>query len=63
QSSLGVASIYRDLINTFIIDDEDRRLKEPIERVGMRVVVANTLMKTLDSKIKLAEIVLGELAE
>ena len=62
-SSLGVASIYRDLVNTFIIDDEDRRLEEPIERLGMRVVVANTLMKTLDSKMKLGEIVLGELAE
>jgi hypothetical protein len=58
-----VASIYRDLVNTFIIDDEDRQLAGPIERLGMRVVVANTLMKTLDSKMKLGEIVLGELAE
>ncbi|MEM2942458.1 MAG: 2-phospho-L-lactate transferase CofD family protein, partial [Candidatus Bathyarchaeia archaeon] len=50
----GVASLYRGLIDTFIIDKEDSQLAEPIRRLGMDVVVEETLMSTLESRVKLA---------
>lgn len=54
-SAAGVASLYRDLINTFIIDKEDSHLRAAIEKLGIRVIAANTLMNTLESKTVLAE--------
>jgi len=42
-SSRGVATLYRDFVNTFIIDEQDKSQKEQIERLGMEVLVTNTL--------------------
>jgi len=60
-SVVGVASLYKGLIDTLIIDREDLPRRGSIEKLGMRVVVANTLMNTLDSKTELAETVLRAL--
>ncbi len=60
-SVVGVASLYKGLIDTLIIDREDLPRRGSIEKLGMRVVVANTLMNTLDSKTRLAETTLRAL--
>ncbi|MHA1833136.1 MAG: 2-phospho-L-lactate transferase [Candidatus Baldrarchaeia archaeon] len=54
-SALGVAKIYRNLLDMLIIDNIDRDLKPKIEEVGVKVRVTNTIMKTIENKIKLAK--------
>src|SRR5262249_35583401 len=49
-SARGVAALYRDFINTFVLDESDTGLRESIEGMGIRVVVMNTVMRTLDDK-------------
>lgn len=57
-SSFGVASIYKNFLDKFIIDDVDRELKENIEKLVKEVIVANTNMKNIIDKENLARIVL-----
>jgi len=53
-SALGVAECYGDFLDTLIIDRVDRPLAPDIEALGIRVIVMNTLMRTLDDKVRLA---------
>ncbi len=43
-SALGVARIYRDLIDLLVIDEIDRELVEPIRNLGLEVHVSQTVM-------------------
>jgi LPPG:FO 2-phospho-L-lactate transferase len=52
-SALGVARIYRDLVNVFVIDQEDAGGREAIAALGMEVEVAPTVLRTLDDKLAL----------
>ncbi|MHA1583502.1 MAG: 2-phospho-L-lactate transferase [Candidatus Baldrarchaeia archaeon] len=54
-SALGVAKIYRNFLDVLIIDNVDRDLKPKIEEIGIKVHVTDTIMRTLESKIKLAK--------
>ena len=59
-SAYGVASLYKDFLDYIIIDEVDRGLRERIEQeLSIRVVVANTLMKTLEDKVRLAKLAVG----
>ena len=60
-SALGVAECYEDFMDTLIIDRVDKRLARGIERLGIKPVVADTLMKDMRSKKRLAYITLGAL--
>ena len=54
-SALGVARIYAELADVFILDSEDAALAAEIEReTAMRVVVMPTLMIDIDAKQALA---------
>lgn len=53
-SARGVATLYRDIAGTFIIDQVDAGLAPRIREMGMRVVVAPTLMRGLPEKQALA---------
>ena len=55
QSALGVAEHYDNLITHFVLDNADVNLRSEIEKLGLSVLVCNTLMKTLDDKTELAE--------
>ncbi|MCI0486258.1 MAG: 2-phospho-L-lactate transferase [Blastocatellia bacterium] len=57
-SALGVARIYQDFAGLFVLDEADREIKPAIEELGLRVLVMNTVMKTLEDKKRLAERVL-----
>ncbi|HUK84663.1 MAG TPA: 2-phospho-L-lactate transferase CofD family protein, partial [Candidatus Acidoferrum sp.] len=59
-SAFGVARIYADFLDTFVIDDLDSAERSDIEKLGIRVKVTNTVMKTLENKIQLAKVVLEE---
>ncbi|MEM2914212.1 MAG: 2-phospho-L-lactate transferase [Candidatus Bathyarchaeia archaeon] len=59
-SSFSVAYLYRDFLDTFVLDVADKHEKEKIEELGIKVVVTDTVMKSLEDKIRVAKTVLEE---
>lgn len=57
-SAFGVAELYCDFVDTFVIDALDAEEKERIERLGMKVKVTDTVMKSFEDKVRLAKTVL-----
>jgi len=55
-SAVQVAELYRDFIDVFIVDSSDMELKAEIEKLGIKVVCTNTIMRTQDDKISLAKV-------
>jgi LPPG:FO 2-phospho-L-lactate transferase len=53
-SAYSVAKLYRDFLDIFIIDRLDEMEQKRIQDLGLEVVVTNTIMKTLEDKVKLA---------
>ena len=53
-SALGVARCYADFLDTMLIANEDSRLREPIEGLGVTVFTANIRMPGLADKRRLA---------
>ena len=58
-SALGVARMLQGVANQFVLDNQDRALKEEIAGLGMQVKVTNTVMTSLADKVALAEAVMG----
>jgi LPPG:FO 2-phospho-L-lactate transferase len=57
-SAVGVARRYVGLIDAFVIDDTDAALAPAVERLGMRAVVAPSVMTDDASRAALARVVL-----
>ncbi len=53
-SAVGVAQIYRDLIDVMVIDAQDHDLAPRVEALGMRCVVTDTMMTSPERKAELA---------
>ena len=53
-SALGVARLYAGLVDVFLIDTVDAALAPPIEALGMRVVVTDTVMPDDAGRARLA---------
>jgi LPPG:FO 2-phospho-L-lactate transferase len=60
-TALGVAKIYQDFLDTLILDTVDKNLARDVESLGIKAVIADTIMKTPSDKIRLARIALREL--
>ncbi|HEX5732193.1 MAG TPA: 2-phospho-L-lactate transferase [Blastocatellia bacterium] len=58
-SALGVARVYRDIADVFVLDETDNELRAAIEALGLRVMITNTVMSTLEEKERLAKEVLS----
>lgn len=61
-SARAVAAHYQDLLNGFVLDEEDRELEGEIaglSREGIRVLTENTWMKSRADRIELARAVLA----
>ena len=56
-SALGVAQLYAGLIDIFVLDAADAALAPQIADLGMRPLVAETIMRTPDDSRALAEII------
>ena len=54
-SAYSVAHLYRDFLDVFVLDQLDRMEKKRIEGLGLQVITTNTLMKSLEDKVRLAE--------
>jgi len=59
-TAVGVAEVYRDFLDVLILDRQDRRLAKTVEGLGIKAVVANTIMATLEDKIRLARTAVSE---
>ena len=57
-SAFGVASLYSDFLDTFVLDGADLSQKERIVKLGLEVQVTNTLMNSFERKVELAKVVL-----
>ncbi len=57
-SAFGVAKLYADFLDIFVLDVADAAEKKRIEQLGVDVVVTKTLMKSLEDKVKLAKTIL-----
>ncbi len=57
-SAYGVAKLYSDFLDTFVIDTKDTESKSRTENLGVNVKVTNTVMKSLEDKVALAKVVL-----
>jgi LPPG:FO 2-phospho-L-lactate transferase len=53
-SALGVAKIYDGLVDLFVLDEQDRALAPRVEALGMRVLVTDTMMTSMERKAELA---------
>ncbi len=58
-SALGVARIYQGLVDLFVLDVEDRELAPAVEALGMRTLVTDTMMTSMERKRELAEDILN----
>ncbi len=58
-SAVGVAKLYADFTGTFVIDPADKTQAGPIRKLGMKVEVVPTVMKTRSQKRKLARSLLS----
>ena len=58
-TALGVAKLYVEFTNTFVIDPEDKAQAASIAALGMKVVTLPTVMKTRPQKRKLARSLLS----
>ncbi len=58
SSATGVAALYRELVDLFVIDSRDAAERHAIEALGMRVHVTDTIMGGLDDRERLAREIL-----
>jgi LPPG:FO 2-phospho-L-lactate transferase len=54
-SARGVARLYADLLDVFVLDQVDVDQATDVEALGVRPVVAPTLMRTLEDEVALAQ--------
>lgn len=59
-SPFGVANLYRDFVDLFVLDQRDAAHASRIERLGMRTLVTDTIMSTPAKSRALAAAVLQE---
>jgi LPPG:FO 2-phospho-L-lactate transferase len=57
-SVVGVAQIYAEVAGTLVIDESDESLAGAVEALGVRCVVAPTVMRTVDDSRRLSTTVL-----
>jgi LPPG:FO 2-phospho-L-lactate transferase len=53
-SAKAVAAMYRDFVDLFVLDECDASIEPDIKELGLRVMVTNTIMATLEDKQRLA---------
>ena len=56
-SAVGVATLYRDFLDTFVIDTQDAAQRERLEHLGLSVIVTDTIMSDVEKSITLARVV------
>jgi LPPG:FO 2-phospho-L-lactate transferase len=57
-SPKGIAKLYEDFLDLLIMDNADKELISEIASMGIQAIATNTIMKTMEDKIRLAEFAL-----
>jgi LPPG:FO 2-phospho-L-lactate transferase len=60
-SSVGVADLYKDFLDNFVIDDKDSNLNSQLKQIVNKVTITNTIMNSLDAKKNLAQIIIDSI--
>ena len=58
-SVVGVAKAYKEFCDILVIDQKDQAMAPEVAQAGVRPVVANTIMESLQDRIDLAQTVLS----
>ncbi|MDO8485081.1 MAG: 2-phospho-L-lactate transferase CofD family protein, partial [Candidatus Limnocylindrales bacterium] len=58
SSARGVAALYADLLDGFVLDTIDRSLEQEIRALGLRTLVTNTIMADHAGRARLARAVM-----
>lgn len=58
-TALAVAEHYRGLVDCFVLDTSDATLVPEIEKLGMDVLVTDTVMRSLDDRKALAGVIIN----
>ena len=58
QDAVGVANIYKDVIDAFVLDEADAALVPAIEALGVRAIVCDTIMSSPEAAAVVAKSVL-----
>lgn len=56
-SAAGVASLYRDFLDTFVIDTQDTDQRPRLEQQGLAAIVTDTIMSDVNKSVALARVV------
>jgi LPPG:FO 2-phospho-L-lactate transferase len=59
-SAIGVARYYKDFLDVLIIDKIDAQLAPQIRSLGIKPIVTQTLMRTMQDKVRLARRAISE---
>jgi LPPG:FO 2-phospho-L-lactate transferase len=59
-SAAGVAGLYADFCDVMVVDRRDAAVAADVEALGLRAVVAETLMGSVDDAVSLARVVVHE---
>jgi LPPG:FO 2-phospho-L-lactate transferase len=62
-SATSIAQLYSDFLDLLVIDNVDEALAPAIEGLGVRAVVTNTIMDTMEKKVGLAAAVIAAARE
>jgi LPPG:FO 2-phospho-L-lactate transferase len=57
-SATTVANLFQDIVDRFVLDQQDAAEAPAIRALGMEVATAQTLMGTIEEKVALAQTVL-----
>ena len=55
NTACRVAEYYRDFLDGFILDEQDAAMKRDVEQLGLVSAVTNTVMATLEDRVRLAQ--------
>jgi 2-phospho-L-lactate transferase/gluconeogenesis factor (CofD/UPF0052 family) len=58
-SALAVCQHYPELLTGFVIDEEDQKLAQNVQGMGVKVFVTHTIMRSDEERQSLGEKVLG----
>jgi LPPG:FO 2-phospho-L-lactate transferase len=58
-SAVGVAGLYRDFLDTFVIDTQDLQQRSRLEKLGLSVIVTDTIMSDMEKSVALAQVVVN----
>ena len=63
NTALWVAGHYRDFLDGFVLDNQDAAFSTEVEALGLKVSVTQTVMESLDDRVKLAQVCLDFLGQ